>query len=45
MEKDFNNDKLRDILTELYGEVLSLSEECLGVYYFSVRQNETDALV
>ena len=31
MDKDFNVDQLRDILTDLYGEVLSLLEECPGI--------------
>ena len=42
MEKEFNYDQLQNILEELYGEVLSLSEECSGVCYVSLRQNETD---
>ena len=42
MDKDFNVDQLRDILEDLYGEVLSLLEECPGVYYASVRQDEAD---
>lgn len=43
MAKEFNCDQLRDILEDLYGEVLFLLEECPGVYYASIRQNETDA--
>lgn len=42
MEKEFNYNQLQDILEELYGEVLSLSEECPGVCYVSARQDETD---
>ena len=44
MERESNYNQLRYILEELYGEVLSLSEECPGVYYTSVKQNETDIL-
>ena len=42
MDKDCNVDQLRDILAELYGEVLSLQQECPGVCYASVRQDEAD---
>ena len=42
MEKEFNSDQLRGILEDLYGEVLLLLEECPGIYYASIRQNETD---
>lgn len=42
MKKDFNYEQLRGILEDLYGEVLFLLEECPGVYYASIRQDETD---
>lgn len=44
MERKSNYNQLRNILEELYGEVLFLSEECPGVCYASVRQNETNIL-
>ena len=45
MEKDFNCDWMRDVLSELYGEIVSLTEECPGVCHISVRENEMDVLL
>ena len=42
MKKELNYNQLHNVLEDLYGEVLSLLEECPGVYYASVRQDEAD---
>lgn len=42
MKNEFNYNQLHNVLEDLYGEVLSLSEECPGVCYASVRQDEAD---
>lgn len=42
MEKEFDYNQLRNVLENLYGEVLSLSEECPGVCYTSVKPAEVD---
>lgn len=44
MEKEFDYDRLRGILSNRYGEILSLMEECPGVLYVSAKRDETDGV-